>query len=131
MRAVVSRLQFLVAVLVTMLAAGNSLPGIAHALGEAAAHVCTCANGGDHASCPVCNPKLTEPSRSEIPTIQGVPCGSGRFATAAASEWTTLPVPLVAVAARVVRLGAPRAQRLVLQQAILEPTTPPPRTARA
>jgi hypothetical protein len=131
MRALVSRVQFVVAILVAMLAAGNSLPGIAHALGDAAAHVCTCASGGDHAACPVCNPKLTEPRRAEHPTVDGVPCGSRRFATAGASEVTTLPSPLVAAAARVVRLDAPRAQRLVPEQALLEPMTPPPRDARA
>lgn len=131
MRALVSRLHVLVAILVTMLAAGNSLPGIAHALGEAAAHVCTCASGGDHASCPVCNPKLTEEHhRSELPTAEGVPCGSKRFATAVASEATTLPSPLVAVTNRVLRLDAPSAQRLVVKQALLEPATPPPRSAR-
>lgn len=131
MRALASRLSIVVAILVAMLAVGNSLPGIAHAFGEAAAHVCTCASGGDHASCPVCNPKLTEPRRSEHPTAEGVPCGSRRFATAGASEVTTLPSPLVGATARVVRLAAPRAQSLVLEQAILEPKTPPPRSARA
>ncbi len=130
MRALVSSLRLVVAILVTMLAAGNGLAGIERALGDAAAHVCTCASGGDHASCPVCNPTLTEHHRSSRPVAEGAPCGTGRIATTASNEVTTLPSPLVGVASHVERVDAPRAQGLVMEQAFLEPAIPPPRSAR-
>ena len=131
MRDLVSRLHLIVAIVVTMLAAGNGLPGIERALGDAAAHVCTCANGGDHASCPVCNPTLLEHRRSSHPVADGVPCGSRRLATTASSDVTTLPSPLVGVVSRIERGPAPRSRRLFVEQAFLEPAIPPPRSARA
>ena len=114
----------------TMLALGNGLPGIAHALGDAAAHVCTCASGGDHAACRVCNPTLTAQRPSRRPAAQGAPCGGRRFATTAPSdETTTLPSPIVGAAIPTVRLDAPRAQAFLFDQARLEPPIPPPRIA--
>src|ERR1700733_14152833 len=76
MRAALSRLQIVVAILVAMLGCGNGLSGIVHALNDAASHVCTCANGGDHASCPVCNPVLREHRASSVPALEGAPGGA-------------------------------------------------------
>jgi len=130
MRLLVSHLQLLVAILVTMLAFGNGLPGIVHALGDAATHVCTCSNGGDHASCRVCNPKLTEHRSSSEPAVEGTPCGERRLASAPGCDVSVLPTPVAEVANSVVRVDAPQTRRLILEQALLEPATPPPRHAR-
>jgi hypothetical protein len=131
MRAIFSRFQIVIAVLVAMLGAGSGLPGIAHALSNTATHVCTCATGGQHASCPVCNPRLAEHRTSRAPAVEGVPCGDRQVAAAiGSSDVSTLPAPLVGVASPVLWIGAPVARRFIVSEATLEPAIPPPRTAR-
>src|SRR5580704_10164856 len=108
MRQVATRLHIVLAILVAMLAAGRGLTGLALALHGPAAHVCSCASGGDHAACPVCNPLLAEHRQSSRPAAQGVPCGDPRLAVGAPGEVTTLPSPLVGVTPVSARVQAPR-----------------------
>jgi hypothetical protein len=130
MRAALSRFQIVIAILVAMLGGGSGLSGIVHALDEAASHVCTCANGGDHASCPVCNPVLREHRASSVPALEKVPCGPRGIAIASAGEASTLPPAPVGITSPFVWLAAPSPQRLIIQEVILESATPPPRIAR-
>jgi hypothetical protein len=131
MRQVAKRLYVVLAILVAMLAAGRGLPGLVEALHGPVAHVCTCATGGDHATCPVCNPSLTAPGRPHsqaAPAAQGVPCGDPRVAVGVPGEVSTLPSPLVAVAPASAWARAPRAQSPPVEQIRPEPATPPPRS---
>jgi hypothetical protein len=129
MRQLVMRLHIVLAILVAMLAAGQGLPGLVLTLHGPATHVCTCASGGDHQSCPVCNPSLTEHRRSSAPAARPIPCGDSRVAVGALGDVSTLPAPLLGVRAAAAWVPAPRAQWLVVEQVIVEPTTPPPRAA--
>ena len=129
MRQLVMRLHIVLAILVAMLAAGRGLPGLVLALHGPATHVCTCASGGDHQSCPVCNPPLTEHRRSSAPAAQPLPCGDSRVAVGAPGEVSTLPAPLLAVRAAAAWVPAPRAEALAVEQVALEPSTPPPRAS--
>jgi hypothetical protein len=131
MRALVSRLQLAMAILVAMLAMGRGLPGIVRALALEPSHVCTCATGGDHASCPVCNGSIAgdEHGRSPRAEARGVPCGAGRFAATPSGEPGTLPSPIGVVLGRVERIDAPRPREVTVPDVLLEPATPPPRSA--
>jgi hypothetical protein len=130
MRALALRLNLVVVLLVAMLAAGRGLQGLVHVLRGAETHVCTCATGGDHASCPVCNRALREEPRSTMPAAQGVPCGRdiGMVAVAGA-EASTLPAPVAALARPFVRSPAPGLESAAERDVVLEPATPPPRRA--
>lgn len=128
MRQVAKRLYVVLAILVAMLAAGRGLPGLVGALHGPAAHVCTCASGGDHAACPACNPLFTEHRQSTRPAAQGVPCGDSRLAVGAPGEVSTLPSPLVGMAPAGAWVRAPQTQSLPVEQVIAEPATPPPRS---
>ena len=127
MRQVATRFRLALAILALMLGAGRGLPGLVAALSGSTTHVCTCASGGDHASCPVCNATLSEPRRSRRPAAEGVPCGDRRVAVGTPGEASTLPAPLLAVVPARGWLGAPRAANVDIEQVILEPSTPPPR----
>jgi hypothetical protein len=133
MRQVAMRLHIIVlaavAVVALGLAAGGGLPGLVLALAGPATHVCTCASGGDHGTCPVCNPSLGEHRRSSAPAAKGVPCGDPRVAIGAPGELSTLPSPLLGIAPAGVWLRAPRMQRTDVDQVIAEPATPPPRSS--
>jgi hypothetical protein len=127
MRQVSARLRLVLAIVVAIVAAGQGLPGIVHALLGPPAHVCTCAAGGEHATCPVCNPRLAEPRPSREPAATGIPCGDRRVAVGSPGEMSTLLAP----SARLVSAGewtpAPHPERMVVEQLIREPATPPPR----
>ena len=131
MRQVAKRFRLAVAIVIAMvvvfLGAGRGLPGLVTALSGSTTHVCTCATGGDHASCPVCNAAATEQHRSARPAVQGVPCGDPRVAVGTPSEASMLPAPLLAVAPASAWIGAPRPTKTDIEQIILEPSTPPPR----
>ncbi len=129
MHVLVPRLRLLVAVLALVLGAGSGLPGIVRALVGAGEHVCTCAAGGDHASCPVCNPGLLEHHRSRAPACERLPCGSGAFAAFAGGEVSILP-PAASIPARILeRTPLSRAVSRARLDVPLEPATPPPRAA--
>jgi hypothetical protein len=128
MRQVAMRLHIVLAVVALTLAAGGGLPGLVLALAGPSTHVCTCASGGNHATCPVCNPSLGEHRGSSAPAAQGVPCGDPRVAIGAAGEPSTLPSLLLGVAPAGAWVRAPRPQRTDVDQVIAEPATPPPRS---
>src|ERR1700722_2978998 len=130
MRQVVLRLQLVVAILVAMLAAGRGFPALVGALRGPTSHVCACASGGDHQSCPVCNPSLTEHRPSRTPAADRTPCGDPRVAVGAPGEVSTLPAPVVGIAPDVAWVRAPRPQSSEIDQVFAEPTTPPPRRSR-
>jgi hypothetical protein len=127
MRQVAVHFRLALAILALMLGAGRGLPGLVTALSGTATHVCTCASGGDHASCPVCNAKLSEHRRSHRPAAEGVPCGDPRVAVGTPGESSTLPAPLLAIAPARVWVAAPRAEKSEIELVFLEPSTPPPR----
>jgi hypothetical protein len=129
MRQVPLRLRVVLAILIAMVAAGKGLPGIVEALRGVPAHVCTCASGGDHATCPVCNAPLTEDRQSLAPAARGVPCGDPRVAVGVSGEASTLPAPFLGLAPGAVWIRAPRPERVVIEPVITEPATPPPRTS--
>jgi hypothetical protein len=121
-------LPFVVAILVTVIGCGPGLLGIVHALATVD-HVCTCAGGGSHASCPVCNPTLNREHRSHVRVFDGAPCGEGRLAVDVATDPALIPDARLASAASVSGIenfpqasGAP-------PEAFVEPCTPPPRFA--
>jgi hypothetical protein len=130
MRQVAKRFRLAVAIVIAMVAlimgAGHGLPGLVTAMSGSTTHVCTCASGGDHASCPVCNATATA-HRSARPAAQGVPCGDPRVAVGTPGEASMLPAPLLAVAPASTWIGAPRPAKADIEQIILEPSTPPPR----
>jgi hypothetical protein len=128
-RALVLRLQIVIALLVAMLAAGRGLPGLVQAARGAETHVCTCAAGGDHASCPVCNHALLEQRRSTAPAAQGVPCGPRGVMADAEGDIGTLPPVVASLAPPFARLAAPLAILPAEREVPLEPATPPPRRA--
>jgi hypothetical protein len=118
----------LVAAMVMMLGCGRGLPGIVRTL-VGTEHVCTCASGGSHAACPVCNTSLLREPRSHVRTIEGVPCGEKRLLIEVASD-PVLPSALSpmepAPASRVLRASPlPAAPR----DAFVERRSRPPRSA--
>jgi hypothetical protein len=123
-RALIPLLRLLVAVL----ACGSGLPGLVLALTDAKAHVCTCASGGSHASCPVCNKTLVDEQHSPGPRVDGVPCGDRRVATGVACDPGVLPAAFVGAPPIRAYLRAPRAGCAPEEQRFLEPATPPPRS---
>jgi hypothetical protein len=127
MRQVAVRLRIVLAILIATVGAGRGLPGIVEALLGPPAHVCTCVAGGEHATCPVCNPAIAERHQSRAPVARGLPCGDTRVAVGAPGEASTLPAPLLGLVRAVTRTAAPRAERNLLEQVIPEPATPPPR----
>lgn len=123
----VTAVSLLVAVLAVMLSCGNGLPGIVRTV-MGTEHVCTCARGGSHASCPVCNPSLHE-GRSRTPALEGVPCGDGRLATAVGADPAVIPVPCAVVAASVSGIEVPQPVAGAPPKEFVQPSTPPPRFA--
>jgi hypothetical protein len=121
------RLRLVLAMLVAMLAAGQGLPGLVQALLGPPAHVCTCAAGGEHATCPVCSPHLGEPRRSREPAATGVPCGDRRVALGSPGEMSTVPAPSAGLVGALEWTPAPHPEPGIVQQVIPEPATPPPR----
>lgn len=129
MRTLALRFNLVVVVLVAMLATGRGLPGFVQAARADQTHVCTCATGGDHASCPVCNPALAEQPYSSAPAVRGVPCGGSNVVDLAAGEASTLPRPIFALARPFVRLAVPHLVSPAERDILIEPAIPPPRRA--
>jgi hypothetical protein len=132
MRALVSHLQIVAAVLVAMLAMGRGLPGIVSAVVDSPSHVCTCASGGDHASCPVCNRSLLEQPASASSHVEakGVPCGRAHGVGAMADGEVVILPAAAAVVRPLLASGEAIPSRYVsILQLSLEPATPPPRVA--
>jgi hypothetical protein len=129
MRALSAHSQLLITALILMLAAGNGLSGIVRVLAATDGHVCTCASGGSHASCPVCSHALGTPSRSRLPIVDGRPCGDRHPGTMAACAPVTLPAPSITMAPRIARLNMPAIEQVDGPDRSLEPATPPPRIA--
>jgi hypothetical protein len=123
-------LGVLLAALMLTLGSGVGLPGLVRAMTTASSHVCTCASGGTHSSCPVCNASL--PNRgSLVLAIEGVPCGERPNALGASCEpalasvaRNLLPVPFTYSTAWTDGLPTPDA-------VFLERATPPPRQPSA
>jgi hypothetical protein len=133
MRALTRTLRSLapvIAILVAMLAGGSGLPGLVRALSGASAHVCTCASGGTHASCPVCNLGSRGHRRSSRPEAEGVPCGGRGVAVLAAGDPSALPVPFQDVLVAVVRQRIVAPEQRDIEDRSAEPATPPPRSSR-
>jgi hypothetical protein len=120
----------LIAILIAMLAAGAGLPGLVRVLSGASSHVCTCASGGTHASCPVCNPAPRDQHRSSRPEAEGPPCGGRGVAVATASEPGALPVHFPGLVTLAVRLRIPWPALPDIEDPAVEPPTPPPRSSR-
>ena len=121
-----SCLQVLTAALVIALGSGLGLPGLVRAFAPAESHVCTCASGGTHSACPVCNPSSHE-RRAPRSAIEGLPCGERTSALAVVVEPAITPV---AIPAADVPFECARARRDVLPRphtVFLERATPPPR----
>jgi hypothetical protein len=116
-------------VIALMMGGGNGLPGLVWALSASDAHVCTCASGGSHASCPVCSHALQAPSHSRAPSVDGMPCGDRRLAAGPMGELATLPPSLVDLVPVVDRVPALPATGVDPPLCHREPATPPPRTA--
>ncbi|HLK37048.1 MAG TPA: hypothetical protein VKU41_09890 [Polyangiaceae bacterium] len=134
-RATSPLLRLIVACLAVALAAGSGLPGLVRALSGISSHVCTCAMGGSHASCPVCSRALSngraiseDPVGGE-PQADGVPCGDKRVAVGVAVEPGVLPAGLVGIVPAGEVLPVPRAECPSPPAPFIEPATPPPRTA--
>lgn len=123
-------LRVVLAALIIAMGCGAGLPGIARALAAARAHVCTCASGGTHASCPVCNRSLGS-GRSRVTEVDGVPCGERPSAIDRACDLAVVREPGDLLVTRFVRLGARRDVLASPHTALSEPPTPPPRSAWA
>ncbi|HZU82809.1 MAG TPA: hypothetical protein VE987_07830 [Polyangiaceae bacterium] len=116
-----------VAALVVTLGTGAGLPGVVRALTASSGHVCTCATGGSHAACPVCNPSLSA-SRSHELAIDGRPCGGGRLAV---GEGDSGLVPEFGASPRApfTKATAWRPEARPPTSVPDEPLTPPPRSS--
>ncbi|HXX69363.1 MAG TPA: hypothetical protein VEK07_19415 [Polyangiaceae bacterium] len=121
-------LRGIVAVLVMLLGAGNGLSGLVRAFAPRE-HVCTCASGGSHASCPVCNPSLGRKTSSRLSTVDGVPCGEPRGAVQVAGDPALAARPPLVAPCPFAPAFAQSAFCRDLDDVPLEPTTPPPRIA--
>ena len=121
----------LIAILVAMLSAGAGLPGLVRVLSGASSHVCTCASGGTHASCTVCNPTPRDPHRSSRPEAEGAPCGGRGVAVAMAGEPGALPLYFRGLVTVAVRLWIPWPALPDIEGPAVEPPTPPPRSSRS
>jgi hypothetical protein len=131
MRTLLVTVRLAAAVVALMLAAGPGLSGLVRTVSGANEHVCTCASGGSHASCPVCSHSLRtrSQSHSKEPVADGTPCGDPRIGVVAGREPGAPPPSFALVAPRVTRLAAPRFEQDDLDERFLEPATPPPRFA--
>ncbi len=120
----------LLAVVVAMLVAGPGLPGIVASLGPGTSHVCTCASGGSHAACPICNGSLAS-RRSHRVEARGVPCGERRLAgDTVEAGIVAAPVARLQSAA-VMRLPAALFELPPFEDVPFDPSTPPPRVSGA
>jgi hypothetical protein len=125
-------LRFVVVALIAALGSGVGLPGWVAALSLEDNHVCTCASGGGHSSCPVCNPPLGEGhGRSRYVEVRGTPCGEKRVAFSGASEPGVLPAACGALLFGFDRAGPVRDAISTPRMQWVEPPTPPPRIRRA
>jgi hypothetical protein len=127
MRPILGRLHIVAALLIAMLGAGRGLPGLVRTLSGSPAHVCTCASGGSHASCPVCNGDLLAGRPGKHVSVDSAPCGQDRVGIDAASQPTTLPAALRDICPAVVRMPPPLTVALAVDDVVREPATPPPR----
>jgi hypothetical protein len=121
-------IRLVLAALITAMGSGVGLPGWVAALARAD-HVCTCASGGGHSSCPVCNPAFGAlRARSRHTEVRRTPCGEDdRVAFGGAGEFGVLPGPSGTLVARFERVGAGRNGVAWPEMAWVEPPTPPPR----
>jgi hypothetical protein len=122
-------LQFVIAALVAVLAAGSGLGGWVSALSGPPAHVCTCTTGGSHARCPVCNPSLGRHSRSLLPFVDGTPCGERSFALGAGLEPALASPPRVETAPPPSELASWPSTSWAYEDISCRPPIPPPRGA--
>ena len=120
-------LRLLVAALVLSLGSGMGLPGLVRTLVPADGHVCTCASGGVHRSCPVCNPSQHE-RRSPQLSIDGVPCGERTTAVAALGDPAIVQQAFASAAAAFAYKKAFRHVQPRPDSVFLERATPPPRS---
>jgi hypothetical protein len=118
----------IVAVIVTVLGCGRGLPGILHGI-VGARHECTCASGGTHAACPVCNPSLSRERRSRTPAIDGLPCGEKRLVVEAAADPLFLATPRPTQIASWVRTFLPLLLVTSPGEVFVERRARPPRSA--
>ena len=125
-------LRIVLVALIAALGSGVGLPGLVTALTQEDNHVCTCASGGGHSSCPVCNPPLGgSHGRSRHVEVRGTPCGEKRVAFGGASEPGVLPAACGALVFRFDCAGRMRDGVSRLRTQWVEPPTPPPRIRRA
>jgi hypothetical protein len=122
-------LQLVVATLVAVLAAGSGVAGLVSALSGPPAHVCTCASGGSHARCPVCNPSLGHRARCALPLVDGAPCGERSFTPGAGFEPMLAAAPRAAIVPPSVRVAPQPASPRPYDDVESRPATPPPRGA--
>ncbi len=120
-------LRVVLAALVLALGSGVGLPGIVRAMAPAQQHVCTCANGGNHDSCPVCNG--TENVRSRHARVSGVPCGERLITFGGAAEPAVVQAPGCVFAAPFERVDSAHDIMRAPDTVFAKPTTPPPRLA--
>ena len=123
-------IRIVLGALVLTIGFGVGLPGIARALAQTRNHVCTCASGGAHASCPVCNHSLAS-RRSGVIEVNGVPCGDRPLGIGDARDLAVVRQPCELLVARFVRASARRDGLISLDWVSAEPPTPPPRFAAA
>lgn len=123
-------LRIVLVALIVALGSGTGLPGIVRALTPAHGHVCTCAAGGAHTSCPVCNHSVRD-KRSRVVEVNGVPCGDGSIAIAGVYDCAVVVAPWDCPPIRFVRACATRDGAVAPHSPSPEPPTPPPRIASA
>lgn len=121
-------IRLIVVALIAMLGAGNGLSGWVRAIATSE-HVCTCASGGDHASCPICNPALGRRAHSGALAVDGVPCGQRHGSIQVAGEPLLVSPPALLAPCPFERACAPGIAPDRPSDVAPEPTTPPPRIA--